>query len=102
MTVAGDRSRAVVLVVDGGVEVAVWQGDAPLRPDLSVVDALARLQLEARRHGWSTRLRNPCEQLLELLELVGLTGLGFEVDREAEGGEELGVEEVVEPGDPAV
>ncbi len=102
MRITGDGSRAVVLLVDGGVEVPIWRSDAPLRPDLSIIDALARLQLEARRQGWSIRLRNPCSRLLELLELVGLAGLGLEVDGEAEGGEELGVEEVVEPGDPAV
>ena len=104
MTVGAYRSRAVVLVLGSGLEVPIWQGEAPLRADLSAVDALARMELEARRRGGSIRLRNPCPQLLELLELVGLAGLGLavEVYREAEGGEEVGVQEMVEPGDPAV
>jgi hypothetical protein len=67
-------------------------------PDLGVVDGLARLQLVARRLGCSIRLRGSVE-LAELLDLVGLD-LGLEVVGEAEGGEEVGVEEAVEPGDP--
>jgi anti-anti-sigma regulatory factor len=42
------------------------------RPDLSVVDQLARLQLEARRLGCSIRVRNACPHLRELIELSGL------------------------------
>lgn len=70
------------------------------RPDLALLDALARLQLAARRLGCSIRLRNPCPELCELLDLVGEPGSALEAGREAEGGEQLGVEEVVEPGDP--
>lgn len=77
------------------------------RPDLALLDALARLQLAARRLGCSIRLRNPCPELCELLDLVGLAdllvgepGSALEAGREAEGGEQLGVEKVVEPGDP--
>jgi ABC-type transporter Mla MlaB component len=40
--------------------------------DAVTVDALARLQLAARRHGCSVRLRNAPGGLLELLALVGL------------------------------
>ena len=36
------------------------------------VEALARLELAARRHGCRLRLRNASGELLELLELVGL------------------------------
>jgi hypothetical protein len=54
-------------------------------PQLSVVDALARLQLAARRAGCTIRLRDPSAELLELLDLVGLAGL---VGRPAEGGGE--------------
>jgi len=102
VTISGEESRAVVLVLASGVEVPILQGEAPLHPDLSVVDALARMELEARRRGGSIGLRNPCPKLLELLELVGLAGFLVEVDGEAEGGEQLGVQEVVEPDDPAV
>jgi hypothetical protein len=68
-------------------------------PDLGLVDALARLQLMARRRGCAIRLL-PCEELRELLLLVGLAeALSVEPRREAEEGIELGVEEVVQPGD---
>ncbi len=66
--------NAVVVIVDGASEVVVGHlVETP--PDLCLVDALARLQLEARRHGCSVRLRDPCAELRELLELVGLTHL---------------------------
>ena len=71
-------------------------------PDLDLVDALARLQLVARRRGWSIRVR-PCEELRELILLVGLSEvLAVEPRREAEEGVQLRVQEVVEPGDPTV
>lgn len=66
--------RDVVVVVDGDVELVVGRADG-LRSDLALVDTLARLQLAARRVGSSIRLRNPSEELLELLELVGLDDL---------------------------
>lgn len=99
--VDGDGSRTVVLVVDGEVAVELWPIDAFRRPDLDLVDRLARLQLAAHRCGWSIRLQNPCAQLRGLLDLVGLAdALRLEPWREPEGGEQRGVEEVVEPGDP--
>ncbi len=42
-------------------------------PDAVTVDALCRLQLAARRHRCRVRLRNGTEELLELVELMGLT-----------------------------
>jgi hypothetical protein len=70
--------------------------------DLGLVDALARLQLEARRLGGSIRVQ-PCDELRELLELVGLSEvLALESRRKTEERIQLGVEEVVQPGDPAV
>jgi hypothetical protein len=44
-----------------------------LRADLVTVDALARMQLAARRAGSQVRLVNPSGELLELLELCGLS-----------------------------
>ncbi len=41
-------------------------------PDAVAVDALARLQLAARRHGCRVRLRNPSDELLELLAFMAL------------------------------
>jgi ABC-type transporter Mla MlaB component len=42
-------------------------------PDAVTVDALARLQLGARRHGCTVRLRHATDELRELVELMGLT-----------------------------
>ena len=77
-------------------------------PDIGYVDALARLQLGARRHGSRVRLVGPCPRLLELLALVGLEellpaddGSSGDLHREAEHGEEpVDVEVGVDPGDP--
>jgi hypothetical protein len=105
---AGDGCKTVVVVVAGDVEVIVARLDGR-RLDLALVDALARLQLAARRHGRSLQLREPCQEVCELLDLVGLAdvivgppGSGLEAEREAEGGEQLGVQEVVQPRDPSV
>ena len=79
--------------------------DQPTPLDLEVVDALARLQLAARRAGRSIRLVNPSQELRQLLDFAGLADVvpsAMEPVRESEGGEELWIEEVVEPGDPAV
>jgi len=72
---AGERSGALVVLLGcDGDEMVV--GRVPgRRPNLAVVEALARLQLEARRRGCSIRLRDPGRDLRELLDLVGLGGL---------------------------
>jgi hypothetical protein len=71
-------------------------------PDLGLIDALARLQLEARRCGTSINVR-PCEALRELILLAGLAEvLAVEPRRETEQRVELGIQEVVEPDDPTV
>jgi mannose-6-phosphate isomerase-like protein (cupin superfamily) len=44
-----------------------------VEPDAVCVDALARLQLAARRRGCCVRLENASDELLELVELMGLT-----------------------------
>ena len=41
-------------------------------PDAVTVDALARLQLAARRAGCQVRLRNASDELLELVAFMGL------------------------------
>jgi hypothetical protein len=43
-----------------------------LAPDASAVDALARLQLTARRLGYEIRLRDASVALQDLLDFVGL------------------------------
>lgn len=99
---AVDGPATFVVIVDGDVDLARCPIDGT-RPDLALVDALARLQLAVRRLGWSLEVRSPSPELRGLLELVGLAevlGLPLQAGREPEGGEQLGVEEVVEPGDP--
>jgi ABC-type transporter Mla MlaB component len=44
-----------------------------IAPDAVTVDALARLQLGARRHGCRVRLRNATAELRELVAFMGLT-----------------------------
>jgi hypothetical protein len=103
-----DGARTVVLVVHHDIETVLGQV-VGLRPDLALVGALARLHLAALRLGCSIRLRDPCAELRALLDLVGLAelvagapGLPLEARRKPEGGEQLGVEEVVQPGDASV
>lgn len=93
-----DDVRARLEATGASVVVCDVGGLGP--PGLGVVDLLARLQLAARRAGGRIRLRDPDPGLHALLDLVGLR---FEVEGEAEQREPpLGVEEAVEPGDPAV
>jgi len=77
----------VLLIVDADTEEIVARVDAR-RPDLALVDSLARLQLDARRRGGRLRLRNVTDELRGLLELVGLADvLAVEPRREPELGE---------------
>jgi hypothetical protein len=101
------EARTALVLVRGDTEVASWPLETEGLPDLSVVDELARLQLAAMRLGCSIRLRGAGGELWELLDLAGLAqivrregALLVEVGWEPEGGEEVGVEEGVEPGDP--
>jgi len=43
-----------------------------VNPDAVTVDALARLQLAARRYGSQVRLRHASNELIELLAFMGL------------------------------
>ena len=57
-----ESSDAAVALCDvGGVD-----------PDAVTVDALARVQLAAGRHGCQVRLRNASVELLQLLAFMGL------------------------------
>jgi hypothetical protein len=73
-------------------------------PDVLTVDALARLQLSARRHGRQLRVRHASDELQDLIDLVGLRKeLGLEPRRQPEQREQrVGVEEERELDDPAV
>ena len=60
MSMAAPRSSTIVCDV------------AALAPDVTAVDALARLQLTARRLGYEVRLRDASVDLQDLLDFVGL------------------------------
>jgi anti-anti-sigma regulatory factor len=92
----------VVLIVDANTDEVLGHVDAR-SADLALVEALARLQLGARRRGERLRLRNVSDELRALLELVGLDQvLAVEARRQPELREQLRVDEVVQPGDPPV
>ncbi|WP_143655863.1 STAS domain-containing protein [Streptomyces sp. XY006] len=98
--VSGPSDDVRALLQAGGARVVVCDVGGIGPPGLAAVDLLARLQLAARRAGGRIRLRDPDPALRALLDLVGLR---FEVEGQAEEREPaLGVEEAVEPGDPAV
>jgi ABC-type transporter Mla MlaB component len=65
------RSRPEVALCDArGIDV-----------DAVTVDALARLQLAARRHGCTVRLQNASSELLELVTFMGLQNVLAEIER---------------------
>ena len=63
--------RVCALLGESGVEVALCDV-AGVVPDAVTVDALARLQLAARRHGCRVRLRHASKELLDLVDFMGL------------------------------
>ncbi len=64
-----DRVRA--LFERSGAAVALCDVSG-IEADAITIDALARLQLAAQRHGCQVRLRRPSRELLELLAFMGL------------------------------
>ena len=70
-------------------------------PTAATIDQIARLKLAAGRSGCELELRNASPFLLELIGLVGLSGvLGLEAGRQPEQGKQAcGVEEEGELGD---
>ncbi|HEV2755224.1 MAG TPA: STAS domain-containing protein [Actinomycetota bacterium] len=79
--------RVVAALQDGGTGVVVCDVEG-IAPDAVALDALARLQLTARRRGGEIRLRGATRELRELLDLAGLCyvlpALGLEPGREPE------------------
>jgi ABC-type transporter Mla MlaB component len=76
-------------------------------PDAGTVDALARMQLTARRLGGTLRIRRACGELRDLLTLSGLSDvlpcneLPLEASGKAEQREQpSGVEEEGDPDQP--
>ncbi len=93
-----ERTDANRLVCDVG---------AILDPDAVTVDALARVQLTARRVGLQVRLEHASPELRDLLAFMGLSKVvqlsdrsRLEVERQAEQRKEVGrVEEEADPAD---
>ncbi|NJP32057.1 STAS domain-containing protein [Micromonospora thermarum] len=94
-----DELAEVLRGRDGGVVVC----DVSLaRPDVVTIEALARLRVTARRHGWRLVVSGAGAGLLELTDLLGLTDALFQPARQPEQREQAGsVEEVVDPRDPS-
>ena len=65
-----DRVCSVLTSTPAATAVCDVEG---VEPDAVTVEALARLQLAARRTGCRVRLRNASDELLELVAFMGLT-----------------------------
>jgi ABC-type transporter Mla MlaB component len=63
--------RVCALLTTSGATAAVCDV-AGLAADAVSVDALARLQMIARRHGCRMQLRHPSEELRDLIAFIGL------------------------------
>jgi ABC-type transporter Mla MlaB component len=66
--------RVCVLIAESDADVALCDVRG-IDPDAVTVDALARLQLGARRHGCTVRLRNASDELRALVRFMGLTAV---------------------------
>ena len=110
IAVAGPIARADLPAICGdvaalleatGADVALCDvGGLPA--DLVAIDALARIQLAARRKGRQVVLRHAADDLRDMLALVGLAGaLRIEPGGQAEQRKQgVGVEEEGELDDP--
>jgi ABC-type transporter Mla MlaB component len=67
----GLSDRVCALLEGSGAGIA-YCDVRDVEPDAVVVDALCRLQLAARRHSCQVRLRNASEELLTLVDFMGL------------------------------
>jgi ABC-type transporter Mla MlaB component len=99
--------RVCVLLARSGADVALCDVRG-VDPDAVTVDALARLQLAARRSGCQVRLRHPSSELRELVAFMGLRDVLPELTLRLEPGgqaeereERLCTEEERELDDPA-
>jgi anti-anti-sigma regulatory factor len=98
-----------MLLEGRGAQLIVCDVSAVIDPDAATIDALARVQLTARRLGGDVRLRNACDQLRDLVTFVGLAdvvpvgaAIRLEPRRQAEEREQArGVEEEADPDDRA-
>lgn len=78
--------ETTIELVRGSTVIARWPLLLEGRPDLAIVERLARMLVAARRMGCTIRVPDPCPALRELLELAGLSDvlLGREALGEAE------------------
>jgi ABC-type transporter Mla MlaB component len=67
-------ARVCALLERSGAEVILCDV-AEAVSDAVTLDALARVQLAARRHGCETRLCGASSELVELLDFAGLRGV---------------------------
>lgn len=67
----GLSERVCALLNESGAGVVLCDVHG-VEPDCVTVDALARLQLAARRYACRIRLRHASEELLELVAFMGL------------------------------
>jgi len=67
-------ARVCAFLASSGADVALCDVYG-IAPDAVTVDALAQLQLGARRHGCTVRLQNASDELRDLVEFMGLTAV---------------------------
>ncbi len=108
--IPGLCERAQVVMTSRPAGQLVCDVGAIVAPDAVTVDALARLQLTARRLGCQLRVEHASAELRGLLVFMGLSGVvplddgsGLEAGRQTEEREQIGgVEEERDSGDPAI
>ena len=108
--IPGLCERAQVLLKADAANQLVCDVGAIVVPDAVTVDALARLQLTARRLGCEFRVEHASPELRGLLAFMGLNGvvplgagLGLEPGRQTEEREQrVRVKEERDPADPAI
>ena len=71
--IPGLCTRARSLLQAGGAGVVICDVGAVTVPDAAAVDAVARLQLTAKRLGREMKVRNACAEMQELIALTGLS-----------------------------
>ena len=108
-SVPGLCRQVRTLLATRGADVVTCDVAAVAPADATAIDALARLQLTARRLGRSIRLRNAPDDLRELLALTGLSdelplcaGLRIQPHRQVEQRKQLGIDEEIDAADQPV
>ncbi len=105
-----ERLRALLAQSDQETAPVICDVSRLLRADAVTGDALARLQLTARRHGRRVQLRQASAELQALLTLMGLSEIvplepvfSIEPQRQVEEREQLrGIQEECDSPDPSL